>query len=89
MTPTRGLVEYYAFTDTFECVDRDDAQISKQELFPQRKYTVFGDVFLFLSFLVKCDLINALRIVFPKDEAYERGMCHILHGGLKNGSGIS
>ncbi len=90
MSPTRGLVEYNAVTDTFEGVDRDDARISKQELFPSTEiHTVFGDVFWFLSFLEKCGLIDVLRTVFPKDEAYERVLCHVLHGILKDGSRIS
>jgi hypothetical protein len=39
--------------------------------------------------LEKCGLLAVLRAVFPKDEAYERVLCHILHGILKDGSRIS
>ena len=90
MSPTRGLVEYNALTDTFESVERDDGRICGQEVFPEMEiHTVFGDVFLLLHFLEKCGLISILRSVFPKDEAYERVLCHILHGILKDGSRIS
>ena len=90
MSPTRGLVEYNSLTDTFEEVDRDDARIRSQEIFPETEiHTVFGDTFWFLRFLEKCGLISVLRTVFPKDEDYERVLCHILHGVLKDGSRIS
>ena len=90
MSPTRGLVEYNALTDTFEGVERDDSRICSQEIFPETEiHTVFGDVFLLLHFLEKCGLIAVLRAVFPKDEVYERVLCHILHGVLKDGSRIS
>ena len=90
MSPTRGLVEYNALTDTFEGVKRDDSRICSQEIFPETEiHTVFGDAFLLLHFLEKCGLIAVLRAVFPKDEVYERVLCHILHGVLKDGSRIS
>ena len=90
MSPTRGLVEYNALTDTFEGVERDDSRICSQEIFPETEiHTVFGDTFLLLHFLEKCGLISILRAVFPKDEVFERVLCHILHGVLKDGSRIS
>ena len=90
LSPTRGLVEYDSLSDTFESVGRDDARIRTQEVFPETEiHTVFGDSFLFLHFLKKCGLIPVLRTVFPKDEAYERVLCHVLHGILKDGSRIS
>ena len=90
MSPTRGLVEYNALTDTFEGVERDDSRICSQDIFPETEiHTVFGDAFLLLQFLEKCGLISILRSVFPKDEVYERVLCHILHGVLKDGSRIS
>ena len=90
LSPTRGLVEYDARTDTFEGVSRDDARICGHELFPESEiHTVFGDAFWLLKFLEKCGLLMVLRTVFPKDEAYERVLCHILHGVLKDGSRIS
>ena len=89
-SPTRGLVEYDASTDSFSEVDRDDPRINTEEFFPEPEiHTVFGDAYLLLQFLEKCGLIAVLRSVFPKDEAYERVLCHILHGVLKDGSRIS
>ena len=90
MSPTRGLVEYDALTDTFDNVSHDDPRIRTQDVFPETEiHTVFGDSFLFLCFLEKCGLISVLRTVFPKDEMYERVLCHILHGILKDGARIS
>ena len=90
MSPTRGLVEYDSVSDTFEGVDRKDPRILSKELFPEAEiHTVFGDAYLLLHFLEKCGLIRILRTVFPKDEEYERVLCHILHGILKDGSRIS
>lgn len=90
MSPTRGLVEYDSASDAFESVDREDPRIRSKELFPDTEiHTVFGDSYLLLHFLEKCGLIRILRAVFPKDEAYERVLCHLLHGILKDGSRIS
>lgn len=89
-SPTRGLVEYDASTDSFSEVDRNDLRINAEEFFPEPEiHTVFGDAYLLLQFLEKCGLISVLRSVFSKDEAYERVLCHILHGVLKDGSRIS
>ena len=90
MSPTRGLVDYNAVTDSFESVSRDDARIKEQGVFPKSEiHTVFGDTFWLLKFLEKCGLLAVLRAVFPKDEAYERVLCHVLHSILKDGSRIS
>ena len=90
MSPTRGLVEYCALTDTFESVSRDDPRILEQELFPESEiHTVFGDSYWLLKFLEKCGLLAVLRAVFPKDDDYERVLIHILHGILKDGARIS
>ena len=89
-SPTRGLVEYNASSDSFSIVDRNDPRINTEELFPEPEvHTVFGDAYLLLQFLEKCGLLSVLRNVFPKDEAYERTLCHVLHGILKDGSRIS
>ena len=73
MSPTRGLVEYNALTDTFEGVERDDSRICSQEIFPETEiHTVFGDVFLLLHFFEKCGLISILRSVFPKNVITEK-----------------
>ena len=90
LSPTRGLVEYDSVSDSFSSVEKDDPRINGEVLFPQTEiHTVFGDTYLLLSFLEKCGLLSVLRNVFPKDEPYERVLCHILHGILKDGSRIS
>lgn len=90
LSPTRGLVEYDADEDTFNEVDRDDSRINTEKVFPEPEvHTVFGDSYLLLEFLEKAGMLSVLRSVFPKKEAYERVLCHILHGVLKDGSRIS
>lgn len=90
LSPTRGLVEYNAPTDTFTAVEKDDGRINGTYVFPVTQiHTVFGDTFLLLKFLEKSGLIPVLRAVFPKNSDYERVLCHILHGILKDGSKIS
>ncbi len=89
LSPTRGLVAYDAVSDSFSSVEKNDPHIMGKELFPPAEiHTVFGDAYLLLDFLKKCGLLSVLRTVFPKDEAYERVLCHILHGILKDGSRI-
>ena len=54
LSPTRGLVEYDAVSDSFSSVDKDDPRISEQDLFPKTEiHTVFGDTYLLLQFLEK------------------------------------
>ena len=90
LSPTRGLVEYDSISDSFSTVDQNDPRIHGALLFPQPEvHTVFGDTYLLLNFLEKCGLLAVLRGVFPKDEAFERTLCHILHSILKDGSRIS
>ena len=90
LSPTRGLVAYDAVTDSFALVEKGDPRIEGDILFPETEiHTVFGDTYLLLAFLEKCGLLPILRSVFPKDEAYERALAHVLHGVLKDGSRIS
>ena len=90
MSPTRGLVEYDANTDTFTPVEKGDPRIDQDSMFPETEiHTVFGDSYLLLMFLEKCGLMSVLRSVFPKDEVYQRVLCHLLHGILRDGSRIS
>lgn len=91
LSPTRGLVEYDADTDTFETVERDDPRIQdREDLFPNAEiHTIFGDSYLLLSFLEKSGLLHVLRSVFPKESEYERLVAHILHGILKDGSKVA
>ena len=90
LSPTRGLVEYDALSDSFSPVEKDDPRIDGEALFPQTEiHTVFGDAYLLLDFLEKLGLLSVLQAVFPKKETYGRVLCHILHGILKDGSKIS
>ncbi|MCH4034270.1 MAG: transposase [Lachnospiraceae bacterium] len=90
LSPTRGLVEYNVQTDTFSSVGKDDSRLKCADIFPNTQiHTVFGDTFLLLEFLKKARLLSALRSVFPKNQDYERVLCHVLHGVLKDGSKIS
>ena len=91
MSPTRGLVEFNATTDTFSPVEQADCRIkNRPELIPQTEvHTVFGDSYLLLMFLEKAGLISILRAVFHKDSDYERVLAHIVHGIMRNGSRIT
>lgn len=89
LSPTRGLIEYNAASDEFTPVSRDDKRISQLEVFPDPEvHTVFGDAYLLIKFLEKSGLLSVFRSVFPKNEDYERLLCHVLHGILKDGSRI-
>ena len=90
LSPTRGLVAYDACSDIFEDVSPSDPRLSKQNFYAEPEiHTVFGDVYLLILVLEKSGLLSVLRTVFPKDEAYERVLCHVLHGVLRDGSRIS
>ncbi len=90
MTPTRGLVEYNASTDVFSTVEKDDKRLTGTETFPSTQiHTVFGDSYMLLKFMENEGLLKILRSVFQSNPDYERLMCHILHGILKDGSKIT
>jgi hypothetical protein len=90
MSPTRGLVGYDAATDTFCAIEKDDSRIRGLNVFSMMDvHTVFGDSYLILKFLEKSRLIGILRGVFPKKQDYERILCHIIHGVMRDGSKIS
>ena len=68
LSPTRGLVEYDATSDTFCDIDRDDPRIGTQEVLPETEiHTVFGDTYLLLNFLENSGMLSVLRRVFIKD----------------------
>lgn len=90
LSPTRGLVEYDADEDGFQTVERDDPRLPAGVVFPQTEvHTVFGDAYLLLKFLEKSGLLSVLRDAFSKRNEYERVLCHVLHGVLRDGSRIS
>jgi len=90
LSKTRGLVEYDSKEDAFSAVDRGDGRLEGLGVFPQTDvHTVFGDAYLLLKFLKKCSLLGVLRGVFPKDTDFERVLCHVVHGVMRDGSRIS
>ena len=90
LSPTRGLIEYCAKNDTFSPVVNDDPRLKNTNVFPRPQvHTVFGDVFLLLEFFRKTGLIKVLHTAFSEKSDYERVLCHILHGVLRDGSRIS
>ena len=90
LSPTRGLVEYSSTKDEFLPVDQNDCRLKGMNTFPDTQiHTVFGDAFLLLKFLEKAGLLSVLHAAFPKKSDYERVLCHVLHGVLKDGSKIS
>ena len=90
LSPTRGLVRYDADSDCFQTLERKDLAVRDEKLFPQPPvHTVFGDSFLLLQFLQKSGINVILRQVFSQNQDYQRLLCHVLHGILKDGSKIS
>ena len=90
LSPTRGVIAYDAVSDCFSEIEGSKLQLTDHSVFPEAEiHTVFGDTYLLLEFLKNSGLLAVLRSVFPKDEAYERVLCHLLHGILKDGGRIS
>ena len=90
ISPVRGLVEYDAVADSFKPIEKNDARLEGEDLFPEpNTHTVFGDSYLLLKFLEKLLYLALLRDVFQENEQYERVLAHILYGILKDGSRIT
>ena len=97
LSPTRGLVVYNSETDEFSSpVTEDEApevienSAVSDRLFPDANvHTVFGDSYLLLEILKKTGLIDVMRTAFPDKVFFERFLCHMLHGLLKDGSRIT
>lgn len=90
LSPTRGLVEYDAVSDSFSSVSPDDKATKCLSVFPEPEvHTVFGDAYLLLAFLENQGLPEILKTVFHKKQDLERVLAHVLHGVLKDGSKIS
>lgn len=97
LSPTRGLVIYNSETDEFsDPVTREEIPVITEEpsvvdrLFPDANvHTVFGDVYLLLEIIKKTGINEVLREAFPENVFYERFLCHMLHGILKDGSRIT
>ena len=90
LSPTRGLVEYNSVSGEFTEVAKDDPRIAGSDLYPDPQiHTIFGDVYFLLCFLITSGIIGVLRQAFPDKLQYERLLCHICHGLLRDGSHIS
>ena len=97
LSPTRGLVIYNSETDEFsdpltkEQIETiTETPVIGEMLFPKANvHTVFGDVYLLLEIMKTTGLNGMLRKAFPEKVFYERFLCHMLHGILKDGSRIT
>lgn len=88
-SPFRGLVEYNVNTGVFTPVDVSDNRIpSMVQPQPPVIHSIFGDSYFLIEFLQKTGLTAVLRGVFDKEADYERLLCHVFHGVLKDGSKI-
>lgn len=88
LSRTRGLVAYDADADEFSTVEKDDARLPSGLYRKPMVHTVFGDAYLFFSFLKKHGYADLLRSVFPKNEDYERLLMHVFHGTMRTGSRV-
>lgn len=88
LSRTRGLVAYDADEDGFSTVEKGDARVPAGLYHKPMVHTVFGDAYLFFSFLEKHGYADLLRNVFPKNEDYERLLMHIFHGAMRTGSKV-
>ena len=97
LSPTRGLVVYNSETDEFSApVTKEEApvviedSVTGSRLFPDANvHTVFGDSYLLLEILRKTGLLGVIQKAFPEKVFFERFLCHMLHGILKDGSRIT
>lgn len=97
LSPTRGLIIYNSETDEFsDPITKEQLKTVtempavSERLFPASNvHTVFGDVYLLLEIMQKTGFISVLREAFPNKVFYERFLCHMLHGILKDGSRIT
>lgn len=97
LSPTRGLVIYNSETDEFsnpltkeQIENVAETHATSEMLFPKANvHTVFGDAYLLLEIMKTTGLNAMLRKAFPEKVFYERFLCHLLHGILKDGSRIT
>lgn len=91
LSPQRGLVSYDSASDAFDDVQRNDKRLrGPVRVFPEpAPHLVFGDAYLLMNFLVRTGMAANLKEAFPEEADRQRVLCHILHGILRDGSGIS
>jgi len=89
LSKTRGMVEYDVETNVFKPINTKDDRVKICPQIPEeRAHSVFGDTYLMLEFFKKSGLLGVLRTIFTDDSKYEREICHLLHGILRDGSHI-
>ena len=97
LSPTRGLVLYDSALDRFSApLSREelqsvaDGENTADKLFPEPDvHSVFGDAYLLIETMRKTGMLNVLAQAFPQKVAFDRLLCHVLHGILRDGSMIS
>ncbi len=81
-----GIVAYDADTDVKEVLEMDDPRLEGLiEAVRLDVHTVFGDGYLFLSYLKNMGMIGVLRDVFPQKSEFDRCIAHLYHGMMRNG----
>ena len=89
LSPTRGIVEYDSAKGEFSPVGKGDARLKGTGMFPEpQAHVMLGDSCMLLEFLNAKGMTGILRKAFPDAQDYERVLCHVLHGVLKDGSKI-
>ena len=82
-----GFVAYDADSDSKEVLEMDDPRLEGLiEAVSLDVHTVFGDGFLFLSYLKNMGLTDILREVFPVKSDFERCIAHLYHAIMRNGA---
>ena len=84
----RGLVAYDADSDELSTVEKEDERLPEGLYRKPLVHTVFGDAYIFFSFLEKHGYTSILRNVFPKDGDYERLLMHVFYGTMRTGSRV-
>ncbi len=81
-----GIVAYDADTDRKEVLEMDDPRLEGLiEAVSLDVHTVFGDGYLFLSYLKNMGLTPILREVFPAEQDFQRCIAHLYHSLMRNG----
>lgn len=80
-----GIVSYDADTDVKEYLEMDDPRLEGLiESAGMDVHTVFGDGYLFLSYLKNMGLTDILKKVFPSESEFQRCIAHLYHAQMRN-----
>ena len=90
-SPTRGITEYNASTDTFQAVPSDDPRLKQQNTSAAEPqiHLVFGDVFFLLTSMESTGFSDTLHNAFSDRSLRERLLCHLLYDIARDGGHIS